>query len=178
MAMTAMTMLAKSILIAGMVVPLSAQTGAEQTGSEQVAAHARAAQQAERRNDFHTAVFEYGRWPSCCLRAWRCRATLESPYISITISRVRLQSSVERSRSTQSYLPRTSFPGWLRTGFLIRMLLCRSWKRLPASTLRTQSRTHGWDMHTLHNFDMTRRQKSLRQRADSLPTMPMAGMNL
>ena len=57
----AMTMLAKSILIAGMVVPLSAQTGAEQTGSEQVAAHARAAQQAERRNDFHTAVFEYGK---------------------------------------------------------------------------------------------------------------------
>ena len=176
----AMTMLAKSILIAGMVVPLSAQTGAEQTGSEQVAAHARAAPPS-RLNAGMIFIRQYsnmGRWPSCCLRAWRCRATLESPYISITISRVRLQSSVERSRSTQSYLPRTSFPGWLRTGFLIRMLLCRSWKRPPASTLRTQSRTHGWDMHTLHNFDMTRRQKSLRQRADSLPTMPMAGMNL
>jgi tetratricopeptide (TPR) repeat protein len=55
----AMTMLAKSILFAGMVVPLSAQAFSEQTVPEQIAVHARAAQQAERRNDFHTAVSEY-----------------------------------------------------------------------------------------------------------------------
>ena len=50
----AMTMLAKSILFAGMVASLSAQTI-----PEQIAAHAQAAQQAERRNDFHAAVSEY-----------------------------------------------------------------------------------------------------------------------
>lgn len=50
----AITMLAKLILFAGMVAPLAAQTV-----PEQVAAHARAAQQAERANDFHTAVSEY-----------------------------------------------------------------------------------------------------------------------
>jgi tetratricopeptide (TPR) repeat protein len=50
----AITMLAKSILFAGMVAPLAGQTI-----PEQVAAHAHAAQQAERANDFHTAVSEY-----------------------------------------------------------------------------------------------------------------------
>ena len=50
----ALTMLAKSILFAGMVAPLLAQSV-----SEQAASHARAAQQAERQNDFHAAVSEY-----------------------------------------------------------------------------------------------------------------------
>jgi tetratricopeptide (TPR) repeat protein len=49
-----MTMPAKLLLFAGMAVPVSAQTV-----PEQIAAHARAAQQAERQNDFHTAVQEY-----------------------------------------------------------------------------------------------------------------------
>ena len=52
----AMTMLARSIIFAGMVVPLAAQTV-----PEQIAVHARAAQQAEGRNDFRTAVNEYER---------------------------------------------------------------------------------------------------------------------
>ena len=51
----AMTMLAKSIVFAGMAVPIISA----QTIPEQLAIHARAAQQAERRNDFHTAVSEY-----------------------------------------------------------------------------------------------------------------------
>ena len=50
----AMTMFAALAFFAGMVVPLSAQNT-----SEQIAAHARAAQQAERHNDFHAAVSEY-----------------------------------------------------------------------------------------------------------------------
>lgn len=52
----AITMPAKLILFAGMAVPVSAQTA-----SDQIALHARAAQQAERQNDFHTAVHEYER---------------------------------------------------------------------------------------------------------------------
>lgn len=52
----AMTMLAKSIVFASMAVPVAAQTA-----SEQIATHARAAQQAEQQNDFHTAVSEYER---------------------------------------------------------------------------------------------------------------------
>lgn len=50
-----MTVLARSIIFAGMVAPIAAQTV-----PEQAAVHARAAQQAERRNDFRTAVNEYG----------------------------------------------------------------------------------------------------------------------
>ncbi|MDW5266393.1 MULTISPECIES: tetratricopeptide repeat protein [Acidobacteriaceae] len=52
----AMTMLAKLVIFAGMVAPISAQII-----PEQIAIHARAAQQAEQRNDFHTAVAEYER---------------------------------------------------------------------------------------------------------------------
>lgn len=52
----AMTMLARSIVFASMAVPVAAQTI-----SDPIATHARAAQQAERQNDFHTAVSEYER---------------------------------------------------------------------------------------------------------------------
>lgn len=54
--MMAITMLAKSIIFAGMAASLAAQTI-----PEQIAAHVRAAQQAEGRNDFRSAVSEYER---------------------------------------------------------------------------------------------------------------------
>jgi tetratricopeptide (TPR) repeat protein len=47
-------LLANLILLAGMALPLRAQTS-----SAQIAAHARAAQEAERRNDFRSAVQQY-----------------------------------------------------------------------------------------------------------------------
>lgn len=48
-------LVAKLILVAGMAAPLLAQTASE----DQIAAHAQAAQQAERKNDFATAVREF-----------------------------------------------------------------------------------------------------------------------
>jgi tetratricopeptide (TPR) repeat protein len=50
----AITMLARSIIFASMAAPIAAQTV-----PEQIVVHARTAQQAERQNDFHTAVSEY-----------------------------------------------------------------------------------------------------------------------
>lgn len=49
-----MAMLAKVLILAGMALPFHAQTS-----GEDIAAHAQAAQEAERRNDFQTAVREF-----------------------------------------------------------------------------------------------------------------------